>query len=209
MIITRPLSNLALAMMALPVILGAWLCYVRPEKAVAWAIGMAALPVLWFVVRAAAKAFGRGEACATTMQPEKAGDARKIISGAMIFAGLLISTSLGMQLAAGIGLMGDPSADALTARMTGVVMGGFLMFYGNRLPKMLWPLSSRCDAATMQTFQRRAGWAYVLAGLGHVVVYLVLPMDLAPAAGMAVIVAGVLIPSAILVFRAKWRATRS
>lgn len=207
MTITRPLSNLALAMMTLPVILGAWLCYVRPEKAALWAVGMFTLPVLWLVTRAVAKAFGRDMACAAATHPEALSDAGKIISGTMIFAGFLISASLGTRLAAALDLIGDPSADALAARITGVLIGCFLIFYGNRLPKTLWPLSSRCDPAKTQFLQRAAGWSYVLTGLAFTLVWLAVPLDLARLLGMAVVVVGVLVPSVIImIFYVKRRA---
>ena len=66
---------------------------------------------------------------------------------------------------------------------------------------MLTPLSDiRCDPATLQTLRRRTGWAYVLAGFAYTVLWLVLPVHLAVPVGIAVIVAGILVPWAVTRF---------
>jgi hypothetical protein len=189
----RTLSNLALAMMAPPVILGAALCYLRPGQAWAWAIAMLVLPV---AALARAKMMG----AETTV------DARKAISGAMIFVSLLISLTLAAPLAAALGLIDDTLARAIARRAASVFVGVFFVLRGNRLPKMLTPLAdTRCDPAALQTLQRRTGWAYVLAGLAYTVLWLVLPVRLAAPIGVAVIVAGILAPTFILRSYAKGR----
>jgi len=199
MTITRPLSNLALATMALPVVVGSALCYVSPEKAGIWAIDMFVLPVLWVGMKAAGKTFGLPVACAAMMEGEKAADARKALSGAMIFASLLIAMSLGAQLAGALGLIDAASAHPTIDRILNVLVGGYLVFHGNRLPKILTP-SVRCDPALMQTLRRRTGWAYVVAGFTLAVIWLALPAHLARPVGMAAIVGGVLLPSLIMMW---------
>jgi hypothetical protein len=204
---TRPLSNLALAMMALPVILGAWLCYVRPERAWVWVFGMFFLPVLWLAIKATGQAFGKTTVAAMTMCGENIPESRKTLSGAMIFASLLIAVALGARLADALGLMEGTWAQAIINRATNVFVGGYLVFHGNRLPKILTPVwSARCDSATMQTLRRRTGWAYVLAGLAFTLLWLALPVHLARPIGMAVIVAGVLVPSVIMLVSVNRRA---
>ena len=199
MTITRPLSNLALATMALPVVVGTALCYVSPEKAGTWAIGMFFLPVLWLTIKAAGKTFGLPVACAAMMEGEKAGDARKALSGSMIFASLLIAMTLSARLAEAFGLIDASSAHPTTDRIVNVFVGGYLVFHGNRLPKILTP-SVRCDPALMQTLRRRTGWAYVVGGFTLAVIWLALPAHLARPLGMAAIVGGVLLPSLIMMW---------
>jgi hypothetical protein len=197
MTVTRPLSNLALAMMALPAILGAPLLYLRPEGAWAWAVAMFLLPVVWFGLRTAGKAFGNTSVRARMMLPERAGDARKAMSGAMIFASLMLAVPLGARLAGALGLIEDAWAHEIADRAANVFIGGYLVFHGNRLPKILLP-SVWCDAAIMQTLRRRTGWAYVLSGFALAAVWLILPVHLAQLVGMAVVAVGVLLPSVVM-----------
>jgi hypothetical protein len=186
----RTLSNLALAMMAPPVILGAALCWLRPQQALAWVIAMIVLPAAW-LVRA---------------KMTRSETARKTISAAVILVSLMLCVSLAVWLAAALGRIDDGLAHAIATRSTSVFVGAFFVLRGNSLPKMLRPLSDiRCDPATLQTLQRRTGWAYVLAGFTYAVLWLVLPAHLAAPIGIAVILAGVLAPTIIIRSYAKGR----
>jgi hypothetical protein len=179
----RALSNFAVAMMALPVILGAALCYMRPEQAWAYALGMLVLPVAWALKTRFANA-----------------EARSRISFAMIVSSLVISVPLGTSLAAALGLIDGP-VHAISERLTNVLAGLCIVLLGNQLPKMLTPLSNAaCDAATVQRVRRRTGWAQVLAGLAFAVLWLVLPVPFARPIGIAIIVAGILVPWAVTRF---------
>ncbi len=182
----RSLSKLALAMMAPPVILGAALCFLRPQQAWAWAIAMIVLPAAGLVR-------------AKMMRNEATADRQKAISGAVIFVSVLVSVTLAAPLAAALGLIDNGLAHAIGTRVASVFAGVFLVLRGNRLPKVLTPLSdTRCDPATLQTLQRRTGWAYVLAGFTLSVLWLVLPTHLAAPIGVAVLVVGILAPTAVL-----------
>jgi hypothetical protein len=180
----RALSNVAVAMMALPVIIAAALCYLRPDRAWAYAICMLFLPAAW--------------ALKTRF---KNAEARKRISYAMIVSSLVISVPLATSLAAALGLIDGPTVHAIGDRVANVLAGLCIVFLGNQLPKMLPPLSdASCDAATIQSVRRRTGWAHVLAGLAFAVLWLVLPVPLARPIGIAVIVAGILVPWAVMRF---------
>jgi hypothetical protein len=180
----RALSNLALAMMALPVTLGAALCYVRPDRAWACAIAMLVLPAAWVIKTRFKNAEGR-----------------RRLSYAMIVSSLVIAVPLGTSLAAALGLIDGPTVPAIGDRLINVLAGLCIVFLGNQLPKMQTPLSdAACDAATVQRARRRTGWAHVLAGLAFAVLWLVLPVQLARPIGIAVIVAGILVPWAVLRF---------
>jgi hypothetical protein len=189
----RTLSKLVLPMMALPVILGAALFYLRPQDARTWAIAMIVLPAAGLVR-------------AKVMRTENTVEAQKAISGALIFVSMLVSVTLAAPLAAALGLIDDALAHKIAIRAASVFAGVFLVLRGNRLPKMLTPLAdTRCDPATMQTLQRRTGWAYVLAGFTITVLWIVLPVHLAAPIGAAVIVAGILAPTIIMRSYAKGR----
>ena len=180
----RALSRLAVAMTALPVILGAALCYVRPDRAWVCAMCMLVLPAAWALKTRLGSA-----------------DAGTRISYAMIVSSLVISVPLGTSLAAALGLIDGPTVHALGDRLTNVLAGLCIVLLGNQLPKMLTPVSgARCDAATLQSVRRRMGWAQVLAGLTFAVLWLVLPISLARPIGIAVIVAGILVPWAVTRF---------
>ncbi|HEY5412078.1 MAG TPA: hypothetical protein VIJ94_15255, partial [Caulobacteraceae bacterium] len=192
---TRTLSRFALAMMALPVVLGALLCFVRPAAAWLWIFAMLILPASWLGIREAVKAVGKTTAGGMMIPVEDPVDARKAISFAMAFASLVIAIPLAARLADALGLIDPSLADAIATRWTNVVAGGYFVLRGNRLPKILTPLSDlRCAPATMLTLQRGAGWIFILAGLAYAVLWLALPVRLAEPIGAAVIVAGILAP---------------
>ena len=209
MTMTRPLSNLALAMMTLPIVLGAPLLFLRPEGAWAWAAGMFTLPVMWFGLQAAAKIFGRPIGGGAWQRAGTDADARKIVSGSMILASLMLSISLGATLAAALGHIDKSLAHEIGQRSMYVLVGCYFVFQGNRLPKILSSLSDACgDPATMQTLRRRIGWTWVLAGFAFAIVWLILPENPALPIGIAIVLAGVLVPSLILRYQAK-RGTRN
>jgi hypothetical protein len=131
----------------------------------------------------------------------KYADTGRRLSYAVIFSSLVLSVPLGTSLATALGLSNDPAVRALGDRLTNVLAGLFLVFLGNQLPKMLPAQSdAACDAATLQSVRRRTGWAHVLAGLAFTVLWLVLPVPLARPIGIAVLVAGILVPAAVMRF---------
>jgi len=192
------LSSLALTAMALPVIAGAWLCFVRPERAGLWVLAMLFVPAVRLGIRTASRALGTTRIGAAIL-PARTVDAQKMLSGAIVVASLVVALPLAANLADALGLIDASGAHAIATRWTNVLAGGYFVFHGNRLPKILTPLSgARHDLATMQTVQFRTGRLYVLAGSAYAVVWLVLPAHLAQPYGLAIMVTGILVPSAIL-----------
>jgi hypothetical protein len=186
----RTWSGFAWATMALPVILGAPLCYLRPDGAWAWMAGMFIVPVACFIIKALRDRLPR---VGTVVFP------KAIPAGAIIFSSLLLSVSLGAPLAAALGLIDNSLAHVIGSRGVYALGGCYFIVRGNRLPKMLSPLSATlCDPATMQALQRRTGWAYVLAGLAIAIVWVALPLHLAQPIGMAIIALGILVPTFIM-----------
>jgi hypothetical protein len=112
------------------------------------------------------------------------------------FAILILATTAAVKVAAALGVIAD--AD-VTRRATMAMMGAFLMYYGNAIPKTLTPLSAGCDAARAQAAQRLAGWTWVLAGLGLGVAWVALPVAVADAVSTVLLAGGMLVSVAQLV----------
>lgn len=182
---TRPLSYyVAPAILLLAVLAGAGNWYLRPDRAVAWAVGMFSVPVLWGVATLVIRYISRSTN----------GAARRQASGAIrrgiVFAGLIILTSLSLTLATSLGVIGDSD---MSQRVTMIILAAFFVFTGNAMPKMLTPLSAmQCDGARTQAFQRLAGWTWVLMGLAFALVWIVLPVDLAQPVSLLTMLVGML-----------------
>lgn len=166
---TNPISyRTAAILLVLGAILTAGNWYLRPERAAVWAMiatlftAMAA--ALLFVLRRPEEELARQRV-------------RESIVSATIFAGMIMIVSLSAKLATALGLLDNSD---FSHRATMVFLGMFFVVTGNSMPKTLTPLSAlRCDASKVQTFQRFAGWMWVLTGLGFSLAWLVLPLGLA------------------------------
>jgi hypothetical protein len=111
--------------------------------------------------------------------------------------------SLSAKLAFALGMIADAS---LSQRLTMAIQGGFFVFTGNAIPKLLRPLSSmRCDGATEQALRRFSGWTWVLTGAGFAVSWLVLPLHLAEPVSVALILGGGF-AIAMRIVRLRWTA---
>jgi hypothetical protein len=192
---SRSLSNLALAMMALPALLGACLCLVRPQRTWLWLIAMLVMPAAWFGVREAFKALRRAATAGSTLEAQD----RVAVAVAVIVASMVVAMPLGARLAEALGLIGPPLAQAISTRWANVLVGGYLVFKGNRLPKILTPLADApFEAASFDALRRRTGWIVVLAGFAYTVLWLAAPAAVAEPVGLALIAAGILVPVAII-----------
>jgi hypothetical protein len=153
--------------------------YLRPERSAAWAVSML---LLWCM--ALALRFASGAAAGP-------------IRDGVLLAGGVMTASLALKLAVGLGLLAEPDA---ARRATMALFGLYLVFTGNAFPKTLTPLSRlRCDAARVQAFQRFAGWAWVLTGLAFSLAWLLLPIAIADRVSMWVLMSGILPIAARLV----------
>jgi len=119
------------------------------------------------------------------------------IKAALILAGLILALAFGLNLAADRGFIEPGTSD----RGMGVVTGLVLVVFANAMPKNFGPLSeSRCGPGRGQNLRRFAGWTLVLAGLGHSLVWLTLPIPLAHVWAKVVVASGlVLVVAAVLV----------
>ena len=119
------------------------------------------------------------------------------IGRALCFAALMMATPAIVRFLP----LFDPADEKIWARrLTMVIVGLFFADMGNRMPKMLTPLSQlSCDAARVQAFQRYFGWIWVMTGLMYSAVWLVMPLDVAQPFAMAVLAIGIFAVAAQIV----------
>lgn len=191
----KPISHfLAPALLVLSTVLAAANWALQPARAGAWAATLAFLGCM-----AVALVFAHRRAGNEAQR--RAGDA---IRHAVVFAGLMLAIPLSMRLGTALGVFHD--AD-LSRRTTMVLMGAFIAFTGNAMPKTLTPLSAlQCDAAKVQAFQRFAGWTWVLTGVAYAIIWLVLPLGLAKPVSVVLLMTGML---AVAVRLLRLRRTRA
>jgi len=162
----KPISDqLAPAMLVICTGLVAWSWKLRPEGAVIWATTMLLLAGMALVLFVAVRR--------STDQTRGDQVAREIRNG-VLWAGLMLAVTLVAKL---VSMRG--SAD-LSERANMVVLGAFLVFTGNAIPKTIAYLPALPgDAARVQGLRRFAGWTWVLTGLASAIVWLLLPIDVA------------------------------
>lgn len=117
---------------------------------------------------------------------------------AVIVAAALVALALGVKIAQAAGWLGHDEG-RLGARLVGISGGLVMAYFGNRLPKILERFDARIDGARRQAFQRQAGWAFVLAGVGSALAWAMLPLDSARIWGMVFVAGGVAVVLARLV----------
>ena len=188
--VTQPASLLhARALLVVCSILGAANWYLQPERWAVWAAACSVVGAMAIVLGIAVRLSRRGaEPWLST--------AASLGSG-IVFAGAMLAVSLAVKLAVALGLVPGPD---LGRRATMVILGAFLAFTGNALPKTLTPLSAlACDGTRVQAFQRFAGWTWVLTGLAFALAWLLLPVVVAKPVSLSVLVGGMLLVAAQLV----------
>jgi hypothetical protein len=158
--------------------------YLQPQRAVAWVAALAFLGVMALALLGAARLSG-------TAPASRAGES---LRSGVAFGSLILVCSLGARLLAALGAVGS---EELSRRVSMAILGAFLVFSGNGLPKMLTPLADlRCDPARVQALQRRAGWTFVLSGLAFSLAWLVLPIAVAEPVSLCVLLGGTLLVAA-------------
>jgi hypothetical protein len=145
--------------------------YARPEAALAWTAALVVLVIMVAVLHRSQLALGAPTADSASRRGVD------WIPISVVFGALMMVFPLSTTLVFSLG--GGDGRD-LGKRASMVLVGLFLAMQGNLMPRMLPPLSSMsCDGSRMQTFQRRAGWTWVLAGLAFALAWLALSKDAA------------------------------
>ena len=172
-----------LFILCIALVAGNW--YLRPERYLIW------LGVLLLIANMAAVFLGsRG------VTGEAGRRRARDIRGGIAWGTAILAIALGGKLILRLGASGETD---LTWRITMMLLGAFLVFTGNGIPKALTPLSAiHCDAARVQAFQRFGGWLWVVAGLALVFAWLVLPVP------SAQLMSSILLPSAMILIGIQW-----
>lgn len=156
----------------------------RPDRAWAWAAALVVCVVVVIVRHLSQRAAARSSRDAAAARSFAS------ISGSVAWGALIVVVALALSLAQASGVVSGPD---LGQRLTMAIIGASLAASGNALPRMLPPVSSlQDDAARVQAFQRRAGWAFVLGGLGFAAAWLVLPLDAALPVSVALMAAALI-----------------
>jgi hypothetical protein len=173
----------ALSIAGTVLVLANW--YTKPAAALAWGAALAMFFVMIVVLCLAQLhvRWSRGDAAAVR--------SLALISSAVVFGALIMSVPLGVKLAHSYGFVADPGSGH---RVAMIVVGAYLAVTGNAMPRMLPPLSSmQCDGARTQAFLRLAGRAWVIAGLGFSIAWLMLPRDAAEPVSTMLIAAAMVV----------------
>jgi hypothetical protein len=192
---TKPLIYyFAPALWMLSAVLAAANWYLQPGRAAAWAVSVllliflgAALLFLHF------RAPRREEVEAA---PPSDTDWAPGIRRGILFAELIVLSSLSVKLATALRVSGDPD---LGRRAMMAILGAFLMLTGNDIPKTLTPLAALRDAARVQAFQRSVGWTWVVTGMALAMIWLFLPVKLAESTTFLLVPSGMLLVGAQVV----------
>ncbi|NNU16107.1 hypothetical protein HK107_07205 [Parvularcula sp. ZS-1/3] len=92
------------------------------------------------------------------------------IRNALTFGVLILLVAFGGERAQEFGwLSGEPE------RISGVIAGLVLVWFGNAMPKDLPHKSCGTDPGTAFRMKRFAGWAFMLAGVAHALIWVVAP----------------------------------
>ncbi|HET9768227.1 MAG TPA: hypothetical protein VFS60_15340, partial [Thermoanaerobaculia bacterium] len=152
--------------------------FLEPQRAVAWGAALAFLGVMALAL------FGA----------DRLSRAAEALRSGVAFGSLILVCSLGAKILAALGAMGS---EEISHRVSMAILGLFVAFGGNALPKTLTPLTDlRCDPARVQALQRRAGWTFVLSGLAFSVAWLVLPIAAAEPVSICLLLGGTLLVAA-------------
>jgi len=115
---------------------------------------------------------------------------KDLIAGAG-WAAAFLALALAARFARELGYV---DGDTVTRGISGVV-GLYIAWYGNRLPKVFVP------SASGRRLRRVAGWSHVLSGLVYSGLWAFAPIPVAAWVGTAVILAGIAVPIGYCVSR--------
>jgi len=168
-------------LLALGGVLVAANAYERPGRMGPWGAAAAVL---------AGMALALGAVTRGTQENAGRRRAAESVRAAIVFGGLILVFTLSMTLAKALGTGETGNA---SERVTMAILGAFLVFTGNAIPKALAPMSGNADReASVQATQRLAGWTWVVTGMAYALGWLVLPRTVAEPMSF------VLLPAAML-----------
>ncbi len=165
----------AMAVAVLAILFGgaAWL--LDPANGLKWSIAMFAPTAALAGLEAIRHS--RFAACETPQ-------AMRLAKFMLVGASSILVVGLALSVGDLVGVFEDGDR-GFRRRVMGVMFGGLMAAYGNRIPKLLTPLDANaCEPVRQQARQRFAGRVLVLAGLAYALYWLTLPVDLADTLAM-------------------------
>ena len=145
-------ERFAAATVAADILVGAFACWLMPDRAWAWLTAMLALPVAWALIRIFAPR----------------GFAMSRLAGSIAGAGLILLVAMLAVITQELALV-EAAPGELSDRAWGLIMGSLVAVYANVLPK-------RSASPARARVLRFAGWALVLGGIGHALIWLFAPL---------------------------------
>ena len=145
----------------------AWGLRVDPEPALRWFLLGGSLPALWAYVEIAQVRGPDAEGGAAIMAVHRC---------SIAFAGFMLSSQVGLKLMVHEGLV-EPSWLSTGQRLRWLVLGAWMVVFGNLLPTLRSPWPFQQQPFAWQQVHRFVGWTFVLAGLGVIASWAVLPPD--------------------------------
>ena len=173
----------AMASGALVFFLGAWLCWLIPERSLAWVLAMLTLPAVWWSQQVLQK-FG--------VDVARASADRRTLARAVAAAGLIMAISMAAVLIQKLGWI-EAGTGALGKRALGLIVGAMVIAYANVVPKT--PGSARLQATL-----RFSGWVLVLAGMAYSAIWLLAPITYASTLATWVLFSGLM----LVLMRISW-----
>lgn len=168
--------NLAIASGTLVLLLGASLCWLIPERSIAWVLAMVTLPAAW-LLQTVLKKLG--------VDVARASADRRTLARAMAAAGLIMVISMAEVLIQKLGWI-EAGTGELSERAWGLIMGAMVIAYANVIPKT--PGSARLQATL-----RFSGWVLVLAGTAFSAIWLLAPLNYASTLATWVLFSGLVV----------------
>ena len=111
----------------------------------------------------------------------------KEILGGLVSGGVIVAVAFGAKFAHQLGYIDQDAVRRLSAG----VLGLWLAWYGNRIPKAFAPRLRARDVQLAAQAQRVAAWSMVVSGLVYTGLWAFAPISVAVPAGCTAVIAGI------------------
>jgi hypothetical protein len=162
--------------------LSLWAWWLVPVRWPLWVAVAAFLPALW----------GYVELMQGGTLPAEREQIMRWHRTVFAVAGLILALKLAPALAIASGQL-DAAWGPLTQRIRWITVGAAWAIWGNYLPKLLSPWPTEGEPFAWQRVHRFVGWLSSMVGVGIIVAWLTLPIELADRVGEGLILAAVLL----------------
>lgn len=164
------------------VALSVWGWWLVPASWPRWMAVAAFLPALW----------GYVELMQSGTLPAEREQIMRWHRTVFAVAGLILALKLAPSIAIASGQL-DAAWEPLTMRIRWIAAGAAWVIWGNYLPKLLSPWPPEEEPFAWHRVHRFVGWMFSMVGVGIIVAWLTLPIELADRVGEGLILAAVLL----------------